>query len=222
MKNIAQITASLELARQHKQAAEIAAANLDANIKKIDPRFSPENIASDTAKLRGQFVPVIIKAQSELTKIADDVRSSKPLWDSVPLVMSLKPVTAANVTDPFNSPKDPALESATCAQKLAEFKLMSTPLLEQHAAIATAANQIGLLHLIGLEHGTRTAETDFKPLDLSTVALPDRTQALNHLNEIAAIESHVLNVWRASEGKHVNPADKIATQRMFDAAGVTA
>jgi len=218
MKNLVQLEDAVKLARQQKQTADTAYTSLDAAMNSM-PRegFTPEYLNKKAAEIRAKFVPVILGALSEVSKIADDVRPSEPMWNSKEMILSLRPVTESG--HPFAPAKDPVAEATVRASKMAEYSKMSTGLIELHMNAAAANNQLGNLYLLNQENNTRAGQPNYTPFDLSAVALPDRDQALSHLQEVRAIQIGLENLWRQAEGRPVTPAQKINAARM--AQGVT-
>jgi hypothetical protein len=215
MKNLTQLEESVKSARQHKNAADLAAASI-ANTLKTMPTdgFTTDFLNKKTAELRAKHVPAITNALAEIVKIADTIRSSEPSWSNTELILSKRPVTESG--HPFAGAKDQLAEAAVRHSKMVEYGKMSMPLLALHAADALENNRLGEFYLLNQENNTRTADKNYQPFDLSKVQLPDRDQALSHLREVRAIQMELENVWREAEGRPVNPVDRINAARMAE------
>lgn len=208
MKNLGQITATLNLVKQHKQTADTAANQLDAALNKLqDATRTPAWIEAETLKARNQYVPVIANAFNEVGKISIELLDSKPAWDSIEFVLSTRPITKPSGL--FQPAQDAALEAAVRLQTMAEFSKMPLNLLRLHATAALASNQLGLFYLANLENNTKSAEPGYQAYDLASIELPDRTQALANISEAKAIHGQLEIMWRTASGRQVSAVDRL-------------
>ncbi|OGU11551.1 MAG: hypothetical protein A2075_23370 [Geobacteraceae bacterium GWC2_58_44] len=216
MKTLSQIDLAVKTIRQHQETAQRQASALEGELMKVnDGTRSAEYVTQQTSVLREKFVPAVREALAAVTGIVGELSASQAAWQSKAFVLSQRALTSTGSGNLYGPAADPALEAMSRISTMMELAKMPTDMVHQVADTAKGNPQKhGLLHLAILENSSRdTSSSNWSPISLDDVELPDRTQALALITEANGAQASLENVWKTAIGSRVNPADRIAAAR---------
>jgi len=209
------ITTAVSDIRNYQQTATTAAAALTNELGKInDGSRSAEWIEQQTVATREKYTPAITTALKEVTDIARTLSAASALWEDKRLVLSRRALTPTD-GNLYGPAKDITAESQARIALMMELAKTPTDMLHRIAERAKVDPKGGaLLHLAALENNSRdTTAAGWGPISYDDVELPDRTQALQLLQEAKGATLALENTWKSAIYGKVNPVDRIIAAR---------
>jgi hypothetical protein len=213
MKTLNEIQQAVQTIRTHQTTAQNSASLLESELQKVnDGTRSAEYVQQQTVALRAKHTPAITEALQAVTAISTELSASQSAWTDKRHVLAQRSLTAG---ENFNTPKDAGLEAISRIAKMQELALLPGDLLHSMADAAKGdIRKHGLLHLISIENNSRSDSTPgWSPISLDDVELPDRTQALALLQEMAGARHTMENTFKAAINGRSNPVDRITAAR---------
>ncbi|MFA6498776.1 MAG: hypothetical protein WC256_13980 [Desulfurivibrionaceae bacterium] len=209
---------ALAKVRAHRSAVDQAANAIKQGIASLPTEgLTNEYKEKKTQEVRARFIPSILAALSETTKINDQLRGTQAFYENTPFLMSLEPVSKRLNNAPAAPAENQVHEAQTRHALLAEYAKMPNALLQAAADHAKAAGNYGHLHLASIENASRDQkDPSWKQISLDGLELPHQKEALNAIREAKAHQLFLENIWREAEGRKVDPSSAITAQRMMN------
>ena len=138
----------------------------------------------------------------------ETVQAQRKFWESKELILSMQ--TFAN---------DPAQDATIRLGKIAEFAAMPARLLQLVGDSAKEDNNYALLFVAFIAGHDRAGQPGWRGIDLSDVAVPEQTEALQLIKQSEALAMRASDIVALASGGGLTPVRKLQTARALNAGG---